>query len=86
MQRLSEEEQYIHEVGITSAQPLSAARQDALVEKLTAYLGGTIKPLFSVDPSLLGGMLIKIGDMIMDNTIKTDLDHLRSKLTTISST
>jgi F-type H+-transporting ATPase subunit delta len=86
MERLSEEEQHIHEVGITSAQPLSAAQQTALVEKLAAYLGGTIKPLFGVDPTLLGGMLIKIGDTIMDNTIKTDLDHLRSKLSTISST
>jgi len=86
MERLTEEANNIHAVGITSAQPLSPALQAALAEKLTAQLGGTLKPRFAVDPSLFAGLLIKIGDTIIDNTIKTDLEHLRSKLMTISST
>jgi F-type H+-transporting ATPase subunit delta len=86
MERLTEEANDIHVVGITSAQPLSPAFQAALAEKLAARLGGTLKPRFTVDPSLLAGLLIKIGDTIIDNTIKTDLEHLRSKLMTISST
>jgi len=86
MERLTEEANHIHVVDVTSARPLTAGHQAELSEKLAAHLGGTVKPRFTVDPSLLAGLLIKIGDTIVDNTIKTDLDHLRSKLMTISST
>jgi F-type H+-transporting ATPase subunit delta len=86
MERLTEEAHHVHAVGITSAQPLSEAEKDALVEKLTAHLGGSVKPSYVVDPSQLAGLQIKIGDTIIDNTVKTDLEHLRSKLMTISST
>ena len=86
MERLTEERNHVHTVGITSAQPLSGAEQAHLVEKLAARLGGTVKPVFTVDPTQLAGLLVKIGDTIIDNTIKTDLEHLRLKLMTISST
>lgn len=62
---------------ITAAQPLSAAQQDALGEQLRRVVGGRVAVDVRVDPSLLGGMIVKIGSRMVDGSIKGQLQRLQ---------
>ena len=64
-----------------SAVPLDTAKQSAVLEQLAKKAGG--KPLalnFSVDKTLLGGMVIKVGDNVMDASLKTQLIILKDTI------
>ena len=86
MEHFSDKEKNIHEVSVTSAVALAESSQKSLSDRLAAYLGGGVKMHFTVDPSLLSGFLVRIGDLVLDNTIKTGLQQLQQKLTAVSST
>lgn len=66
---------------VTTPTPLRAEQQEALVKKLletTQY--HTIELQLQVDPSLIGGIVIRIGDRVVDGSIKTKLDTLQRQL------
>jgi F-type H+-transporting ATPase subunit delta len=86
MERLSDEAQHIHPVLVTSASPLSEQQRDTLTGRLQAQLSGRVKMRFAVDGSLMAGFSIKMDDTVLDNSMRTDLEHIRRKLMTVSST
>jgi F-type H+-transporting ATPase subunit delta len=61
---------------VTSAHPLSAAQVDALKQQLRARIGRDVAIDLSVDPTLLGGLVVKIGSQMIDSSIKTRLNTL----------
>lgn len=66
---------------VTSAVALSQAQQSALEKRLldtTDYVDFEMH--FHVDASLIGGMVIRIGDKVVDSSIKTKLETLSRKL------
>ncbi|MCX6368682.1 MAG: F0F1 ATP synthase subunit delta [Armatimonadetes bacterium] len=66
----------------TTAVPLSAAQLAALEKALEARTGKDIELTTSVDPSLMGGILVRIGDTVLDGTVKGKLERLREQLLT----
>ena len=66
----------------TTAVPLTAAQLAALEKALEARTGKDIELTTSVDPSLMGGILVRIGDTVLDGTVKGKLDRLREQLLT----
>ena len=86
MVRLAEEAANVHAVAVTSAVTLSDRAKSELSDALAAHLAGKVKVEYTVEPSLLSGLLVRIGDNIIDNSIKTDLEHLHQKMMTVSST
>lgn len=86
MERRSDEEQNIHSVVVTSAAGLSEHLRTTLIERLGTYCAGVVKVRFAVDQGLIAGFCIKIGDTVIDNSIRTDLEHIRRKLMTAAST
>lgn len=86
MDLLADEARNISVVSVRSAAALSDTLRKAITEKLTAYTGGEVKVDFSIDPELVSGLVVRIGDTIIDNTIRTDLEHIRQKLLAVSST
>jgi F-type H+-transporting ATPase subunit delta len=62
---------------ITAAQALSDAQQSALGEQLRRVVGGRVAIDVRVDPSLLGGMIVKIGSRMVDGSLKGQLQRLR---------
>ena len=65
---------------LISAQEVPADEVKALAEKLSASTGKQVQLEQTVDPSLLGGVKIRIGDQIMDGTIAKKLEMLKSQL------
>lgn len=64
---------------VTSALPLSQEEQ-ATVKKDVLAKAGAQAVTFRVDPSILGGLVIKVGDKILDGSVAGKLEGLRSNL------
>ena len=62
---------------ITAAQALSEAQQSALGDQLRRVVGGRVAVDVKIDPSLLGGMVVKIGSRMVDGSLKGQLQRLR---------
>ena len=66
---------------VTTAKPLDDKTREEVVEKLlktTDYVDFHMN--YDVDESLIGGMIIRIGDRVVDSSIKTKLDELARDL------
>jgi F-type H+-transporting ATPase subunit delta len=61
---------------VVSAHPLSPAQVKALTAQLRERVGRDVNVDLSVDPSLLGGLVVKIGSQMIDSSIKTRLNSL----------
>ena len=64
---------------VTSALPLTDQEQDAVKKDVLSKVGAQAVT-FRVDPSILGGLVIKVGDKIMDGSVAGKLDGLRQNL------
>ena len=66
--------------GITVAREIDAAARDALVARLSAAIGKDVIAGFSVDPAILGGVTIRVGDRVYDGSVRKRLAVLKHKL------
>lgn len=67
-------------VEVTSATTLNTAQQDKLIAALSQRLARKVKLHCSVNPDVVGGMLIKAGDMVIDGSVRGKLDRLATAL------
>jgi len=65
---------------IVSAHPLSPEQDRELKSALTGIAGKTVTMKVTVDPSLLGGLIVKMGSRQIDTSLKTKLNSLKLAL------
>jgi len=65
---------------VTSARPLSDAETVELKAILKSKLGREARLDAKVDPSLLGGLVVKVGSRMIDSSLRTKLDGLRAAM------
>lgn len=65
---------------IATAVPLDEAARRELVERLERESGRRLRASFAVDPDLLGGAVVRVGDHQLDGSLRTRLDLLRQRL------
>jgi F-type H+-transporting ATPase subunit delta len=65
---------------VTAAAPLSAAQLEKLTAALTSQYGREPRVAVKVDPSVIGGLRIQVGDDVVDGTIASRLTELRLQL------
>ena len=65
---------------IVSAKKLTAAEMTKIKSELKKSLGRTVDVETSVDPSLIGGFVVKIGSQLYDSSLKTKLEDLKLAL------
>jgi F-type H+-transporting ATPase subunit delta len=70
----------ITQASITSAAPLTEPEVAALTEQLSGMTGGKVEVSLAVDPELLGGVQVRLGDRLIDGSVRGRLERLRSKL------
>ncbi len=70
----------IAEVFVTTAEPLSQAQREKLAEKMQAKLSKRVQLVESVDPAILGGMIVQHGDTRMDNSLRTRMREMSENL------
>lgn len=62
---------------VTSAGPLTAAQLKTLADTLKKQIGKTVTLNSHVDPSLIGGLQVKVGSQMIDSSLKTKLTAMR---------
>lgn len=65
---------------IRTAYPISSAQQDRLRATLGRDAGSEVHLNVIVDPTLVGGLLVEIGDDVIDGTVGTRLDDVRRRI------
>lgn len=78
--RLYDRREGIVAARVKSAAPLDDAETEALRERLSATTGGRIEMAFEVDPAILGGVVVRLGDRLIDGSVRGRLERLRSRL------
>ena len=77
---LSAKERGEVEAGIISAFPLSNAQSQDLTDTLRQKLGKSPKLTVTVDPKLLGGLIVKVGSQMIDTSLRTKLKNLEKAM------
>lgn len=79
--RLKDEAEGSVNVEITSATPLSQTDQDQLSVALAKRFGRKVRVHASIDPQLIGGAVVRAGDLVIDGSVKSRLERLAYELT-----
>ena len=78
--RLADEDAGLLTAEVVSASPLDDRRKDRLRRALSERTGREVRLEVEVDPSLVGGAIAKVGDLVFDGSIRTQLGQLRANL------
>ena len=78
--RLDDARQGITHATATSATELTPDEVRALTARLEQSTGGRIALDVKVDPSLLGGLVVRVGDRLIDGSVRGRLERLRNQL------
>jgi F-type H+-transporting ATPase subunit delta len=81
---LVEKAQGIQRATVTSAVELTEAERDRLHRELERVTNGRVRLEADVDPALLGGAMVRIGDRIIDRSVRSLLDTIREQLHEVS--
>ncbi len=70
----------LRHIEVTSAFPMADAERDELAGKLKAHFGGDVDLTITQDPSLIGGVKVRAGDIVIDGSLRGQLDRLSNNL------
>jgi F-type H+-transporting ATPase subunit delta len=65
---------------VTTAEPLNEAEQALVREKLESLTGKHIQMAMTIAPDIIGGIIIRIGDQVIDGSVRNKLERMRSRL------
>jgi F-type H+-transporting ATPase subunit delta len=69
-----------HRATLTTAAPLDDEARAALVDSVERALGISLAPSFAVDGGIIGGLVVRVGDTVYDQSIASALSRLGEKL------
>ena len=89
LREIATEYQALHDVklnrvraGVTLAQPADPALQQEIQAALSRQLGKEVLAAFHVDPGILGGTVVRVGERIHDGSVRRRMTKLRRHLLT----
>ncbi|MCF6187110.1 MAG: F0F1 ATP synthase subunit delta [Desulfobulbaceae bacterium] len=80
MQVMVDQEQNISHGSVVSAIELDDALKEKIQQTLEKITGNKVILEASVDPSIIGGVVAKVGDLVLDGSIKTQLNGLKESI------
>jgi F-type H+-transporting ATPase subunit b len=69
-----------NEAEVTSALPLTEAEKKTVTDDVMKKLGSKAKVKFQVDPKILGGLVLRVGDKVIDGSVVNQVETLRESL------
>jgi F-type H+-transporting ATPase subunit delta len=81
---IDESEDRVHANVIVAREPAEPDR-DALTRQLSRLFGKRVVPHISINPSILGGVIVKVGDTVIDGSVRRRLATLRSRMLAASA-
>jgi F-type H+-transporting ATPase subunit delta len=82
LQALSDSSRHLVRAEATFATPPTAAEQAALVQSLQQRTGSHVDLTVNVDASIIGGIVVRLQDTILDGSVRGTLERLREQLLT----
>jgi F-type H+-transporting ATPase subunit delta len=76
---MDESEDRVHAM-VTVARDPGEPEKDALKRQLSRLFGKKVVPHYSLNPAILGGVIVKVGDTVMDGSVRRRLATLRSRM------
>jgi F-type H+-transporting ATPase subunit delta len=76
---IDESEDRVHAT-VTVARDPGEPEKDALKRQLSRLFGKKVVPHYSFNPAILGGVIVKVGDSVMDGSVRRRLATLRSRM------
>ena len=80
-QQFKDEAEGLVDVQITSAAPMADGEQQQIVSALERKFGRKVRAHAGVDPQLIGGAVVRAGDLVIDGSVKSRLERLAYELT-----
>jgi len=80
LQRLVKEDQGIVEASLITARSVDQALVDQIRQELEKSTGKRVEMKLEIDPSLIGGIVVILGDKIIDRSIRYQLDQLKEQM------
>lgn len=65
---------------VTSAVPLTDQEKEKVRENVLSKLGGEAQVTFNVNPNILGGLIVRVGDRVLDGSVAGKLENMRQSL------
>ena len=78
--RLADDHEGIAHAEVTTAVELAPAQLDAIPQQLGRSLGKRVRAIGTVDPRIVGGVIVRVGDKLVDGSVRTRLKRLRREL------
>jgi F-type H+-transporting ATPase subunit delta len=79
-QKILDEKFGIVRAFVTTAHPLDAAQRGELARRLEGVTGKQVRMEMSVDPSLIGGVVARVGSTIYDGSVRGQLEAFKTSL------
>jgi F-type H+-transporting ATPase subunit delta len=67
---------------VTVAREADAAERSVVVQQLSRAIGKEVVPHFHVNPSILGGVVVRVGDTVLDGSVRRRLAKLKTRMLT----
>lgn len=77
---LANQTRNIAEVEVTSAVELPTVHRVNLMQALSKMTGKEIRIRYQADPEIIGGLVIRLGDRIVDASVKRQLDRVKERI------
>lgn len=77
---MADEQRGIAHASVTTAVELTPEQLKAIEDRLSTQLGKQVQATATVDPAILGGVVVKVGDKLVDGSVRSRLKRLRREL------
>jgi F-type H+-transporting ATPase subunit delta len=78
--RMADEQEGIVHASITAAVDLSPQQVASIEQRLSSSLGKKVQVTSAVEPGIVGGLVVRVGDRMVDGSVRTRLKRLRREL------
>jgi F-type H+-transporting ATPase subunit delta len=70
----------VKQADVSSAHPLNSENEKQIVEALNDYVKGKVELKKQIDESLIGGVVVRMDDVLIDASVKNSLEQLKKDL------